>query len=61
MAILNNSDFTFFSLWNEEIKWYLTLWSNQEVCIGVDLMFLIRELLYHLAGSGSWRISMSLY
>lgn len=60
MVILNKFEFTFFFLWNEVIKWY-TLFCNQEIFMGVDLMFLITGLFYHPpAGSGSWQIALSL-
>lgn len=57
MVILNKSEF---SLFYGMKKLKTTLFCNQEVCMGVDLMFLIIGFFYHHpAGSGSWQISLS--
>lgn len=56
MVILNKSEF---SLFYGMKKLNSTLFCNQEVCMGVDLMFLITGFFYHHpAGSGSWQISL---
>lgn len=59
MVILNKSELTLFY---RKKKLNSTLLCNQEVCKGLDLMFLIIQLFYHPpAGSASWQISLSLW